>query len=48
MLLPKGFPEDVKIRFKDGRNYKLSYPCHILNYAIYDKYANPQYQKLID
>ena len=46
MLLPKGFPEDVKVKFKSGRSIKLSYPCHILNYLIYDKYSNNQYQWL--
>ena len=46
MLLPKGFPEDVKVTFKSGRSLKLSYPCHILNYLIYEKYANDQYQWL--
>ena len=46
MLLPKGFPEDVKINFKSGRTFKLSYPCHILNHLIYDKYSNDQYQWL--
>ena len=46
MLLPSGFPEDVKVNFKSGRSFKLSYPCHILNYLIYDKYSNDQYQWL--
>jgi DNA polymerase epsilon subunit 1 len=48
MLLPDGFPEDVKINFKSGKVLKLSYPCHILNHLIYDKYANDQYQWLQD
>ena len=46
MLLPAGFPEDVKINFKSGKSFKLSYPCHILNHLIYDKYSNDQYQWL--
>ena len=46
MLLPAGFPEDVKISFKSGKSFKLSYPCHILNHLIYDKYSNDQYQWL--
>lgn len=35
MLLPKGFPEDIKINFRSGKSLKLSYPCHILNHLIY-------------
>lgn len=35
MLLPSGFPEDIKINFKSGKSFKLSYPCHILNHLIY-------------
>jgi len=46
MLLPSGFPEDIKINFKSGKSFKLSYPCHILNHLIYEKYANDQYQWL--
>lgn len=26
----------------------MSYPCQILNHLIYEKYANPQYQELIN
>jgi DNA polymerase epsilon subunit 1 len=44
MLLPQGFPEDVKVTFKSGKSLKISYPCHILNHLIYEKYANNQYQ----
>lgn len=47
MLLPKGFPEDVKIKLKNGKEFMMSYPCQILNQLIYEKYANPQYQELI-
>ena len=46
MLLPEGFPEDIKIKFKDGKSLNMSYPCQILNHLIYEKYANPQYQQL--
>lgn len=46
MLLPHGFPEDIKVNFKSGKSLKISYPCHILNHLIYDKYANDQYQWL--
>ena len=48
MLLPTGFPEDIKIKFKNNKSYNMSYPCQILNHLIYEKYANPQYQELIN
>lgn len=48
MLLPTGFPEDIKIKFKNGKSFNMSYPCQILNHLIYEKYANKQYQELVD
>lgn len=42
-LLPAGFPEDFTIKNTTGKNIKFSYPCHILNMEIYDKYKNKQY-----
>lgn len=35
MLLPQGFPEDIKIKFKSGQSVNMSYPCQILNHLIY-------------
>lgn len=35
LLLPEGFPENVNIKFKNGKSFKLSYPCFILNHLIY-------------
>lgn len=35
MLLPQGFPEEVKIKFKNGKSFNMSYPCQILNHLIY-------------
>lgn len=35
MLLPQGFPEDIKIKFKNGQSVNMSYPCQILNHLIY-------------
>ena len=46
MLLPHGFPEDIKFTFKSGKTLKISYPCYILNHLIYEKYSNDQYQWL--
>lgn len=39
-LLPKGFPEHINIKFKNGKKAKLEYPVHILNHLIYEKYCN--------
>jgi DNA polymerase epsilon subunit 1 len=47
-LLPKGFPEEFKFKFKDGKSNVLSFPCTMCNRLIYDKYANNQYQTLVD
>lgn len=47
-LLPTGFPEDFTIRTTQGKNVKFSYPCHILNERVFEKYKNPQYQWLKD
>ncbi|KAL4468704.1 hypothetical protein ABPG74_005207 [Tetrahymena malaccensis] len=47
-LLPEGFPEDFTIKFKDGKKARMDYPCSILNYLVYEKYCNRQYQTLID
>jgi len=30
-LLPTGFPEDIKLKFKDGSSCNMSYPCSVLN-----------------
>ena len=35
LLLPEGFPENVNIKFSNGKSFKLSYPCFILNHLIY-------------
>lgn len=45
-LLPKGFPEDFKIKLKNDKKINLNFPCTMLNHLIYDKYCNSQYQTL--
>lgn len=45
-LLPQGFPEDFQMKFKDGKKAKMDYPCSILNYLVYEKYCNRQYQTI--
>ena len=48
MLLPQGFPENVKITVKNGKPINMEYPCQIFNHLICEKYANPQDQTLKD
>ena len=45
-LLPRGFPENFTLEMKSGRKLTLSYPCTMCNVLIYEKYCNPQYQRL--
>lgn len=47
-LLPEGFPENYSFTMKNGKTEKFSYPCSILNILVHDKYANTQYQTLVD
>lgn len=47
-MLPKGFPESFEIKLKSGKTIPFEYICSMCNVLIYDKYANPQYQTLID
>ncbi|GMH42344.1 hypothetical protein BSKO_10263 [Bryopsis sp. KO-2023] len=46
--LPKSFPEDFKFKCADGKDYKISYPCVILNTMVAEHYKNEQYQTLVD
>lgn len=47
-LLPKGFPEFSKFNLSNGKTVGFSFPCTMCNVLIYDKYANKQYQTLVD
>jgi len=47
-LLPKGFPETFEFKLKNGNTLPFEYICSMCNVLIYDKYANPQYQTLVD
>ena len=42
-LLPKGFPEVFTFKFKNGKTFKVEFPCTMSNELIYEKYGNPQY-----
>ena len=45
-LLPKGFPENFTLKTKNGKNLNFSFPCSLINWLIYDKYKNTQYQTI--
>jgi DNA polymerase epsilon subunit 1 len=45
-LLPIGFPENFALKLKSGKKANLSFPCTMLNFLIYEKYCNRQYQAL--
>ena len=45
-LLPKGFPENFNLKTKNGKTLNFSFPCSLINWLIYDKYKNPQYQTI--
>ncbi|RKP21309.1 DNA/RNA polymerase, partial [Rozella allomycis CSF55] len=45
-ILPERFPENFKFRLKNGKEIVISYPCVMLNYLVYDKFTNDQYEDL--
>ncbi|CUM68518.1 uncharacterized protein PRCAT00006244001 [Priceomyces carsonii] len=47
-ILPKSFPENFTMKFKDGKTVPLEYPCSMLNYIVHNKFTNHQYQDLVD
>ena len=47
-LLPKTFPEHFTFLLKGGKKVNLDFICTMCNQLIYDKYANKQYQTLVN
>ncbi|CAI2378542.1 unnamed protein product [Moneuplotes crassus] len=47
-LLPQGFPEVFDLKLKNGKKIPFEYICSMCNIAIYDRYANTQYQTLVN
>ena len=47
-LLPKSFPEWFSFQLSNGKKVNFSFPCTMCNVLIYEKYANRQYQTLVD
>lgn len=46
--LPGSFPENYKLKLKNGKELKLSYPCVMLNVLVAENNTNDQYQTLVD
>lgn len=47
-ILPKSFPEELSLTFKNGKSMVITYPCVMLNHLVHEKFTNHQYQTLID
>ncbi|GLC51172.1 hypothetical protein PLESTB_000473800 [Pleodorina starrii] len=45
--LPGTFPENFKFKNKNGKEFKLSYPCCVLNAMVATHNTNDQYQTLV-
>ncbi|GLI69097.1 hypothetical protein VaNZ11_013643, partial [Volvox africanus] len=45
--LPGSFPENFKFKNKNGKEFKLSYPCCVLNTMVAQHNTNDQYQTLV-
>ena len=45
-ILPTSFPQDFKIKMKDGSSVSVGYPCAMLNADVHENYTNHQYQEL--
>lgn len=44
--LPSSFPENFKFKSKGGKEFKMSYPCTMLNTMVAENNTNDQYQTL--
>ena len=47
-ILPRSFPDNFYFTMKDGSNFKLEYPCIMLNADVHDHFTNHQYQTIKD
>ena len=47
-MLPGVFPEDFSFNLKNGKKFKISYPCTMLNHRTHAKFTNHQYHELVD
>jgi len=47
-MLPGVFPEDFDFKLKNGKKFRISYPCTMLNHLVHAKFTNDAYHDLID
>ncbi len=47
-VLPGAFPQNFKFKGAGGKDFKMSYPCAMLNVTVAENNTNPQYQTLVD
>jgi DNA polymerase epsilon subunit 1 len=47
-MLPGVFPEDFDFKLKNGKKYRISYPCTMLNHLVHAKFTNDAYHDLVD
>jgi len=43
-MLPQGFPDNYKVELTNGKVYRISYPCIMLNHLVHAEFTNDQYQ----
>ena len=47
-ILPSSFPENFRLKMKNGKSFNISYPGTMLNTDVHKNYTNHQYQTLVD
>ncbi|KAG0139468.1 hypothetical protein CROQUDRAFT_111607 [Cronartium quercuum f. sp. fusiforme G11] len=44
-MLPGIFPENFDFKLANGKTYRISYPCSMLNHLVHQKFTNHQYHQ---
>ncbi|KAH9822597.1 hypothetical protein DFH28DRAFT_458835 [Melampsora americana] len=44
-MLPGIFPENFNFKLSNGKTYRISYPCSMLNHLVHQKFTNHQYHE---
>ncbi|KAI8979603.1 hypothetical protein BDF20DRAFT_870600 [Mycotypha africana] len=47
-ILPGSFPENYTITMKNGKKFRIQYPCTMLNHLVHARFTNDQYQRLVN
>ncbi|KAG2195066.1 hypothetical protein INT47_003932 [Mucor saturninus] len=45
-ILPKSFPETFTFNLKNGKKFRIDYPCTMLNHLVHAQFTNDQYERL--